>query len=115
MNKKPYTLYFCDDCQHDFIVKVVKKSKYFCPYCGDTIAVRKVKKLWIEREYGYKSLWTREEDETLLRLLFKGYTHQEIANQIRGRTKGAVRTRIQRLRDNGQFDDMVSLLKKAGQ
>ena len=99
MNKKPYILYFCEDCSVDFIVKRLNNPNIFCPNCGENIAVKSVKKMWIERPYGYKTLWTDEEDMKMMELLKQGKDYQEIANQLNGRTYDAVRRRISKVRE----------------
>jgi hypothetical protein len=103
MNKKPYILCFCEDCRMDFLVKQFKQPKLFCPKCGESIAVQRVKKLWIEREYGYKSLWTEEEDKQMVKLLVEGKSYPEIAESLKGRSVGAIRRRLGRLRESGQI------------
>lgn len=107
MNKKPYTLFFCKDCSVDFIVKRLNKSKVFCPSCGENFAVKSIKKIWIERPYGYRTLWTKEEDMKIVELLKQGKDYQEVAEQLKGRTYDAVRRRISRLRENGEFYEMA--------
>jgi predicted RNA-binding Zn-ribbon protein involved in translation (DUF1610 family) len=101
MNKKPYYLCFCESCRLDFLVKQIKKSRFFCPGCGENMDVSILKKTWIERPYGYRTLWTKEEDLKIVNLLKSGLDYQGIADQLTGRTYDSVRRRISRLREQG--------------
>ncbi|WP_040985499.1 hypothetical protein [Oceanobacillus jeddahense] len=94
--KKPYTFYWCRDCDVDFITsKQVKKA--CCPSCADSIYVQSVRDIWLERPFNYKRPWTSEEDEILLICVGRGMTHVEIGETI-DRTGKAVTRRLSQLR-----------------
>ncbi|MFD1066668.1 hypothetical protein [Oceanobacillus locisalsi] len=94
--KKPYTFYWCKDCEVDFIImKDIKRP--CCPVCADGIYVQSVRDIWLERPFNYKRPWTDDEDEILLIGAERGMTHAEIGKEI-NRTGKAVTRRLSQLR-----------------
>lgn len=104
---REYVFYKCRDCEIDFLLAKVgsgKTSKY-CPKCGDNIFTEKVTEFWLERPFQYKKKWTAEEDELVRNCKTAGYTHQQIADSLDGRTMVAVRQRWQELRKKKALEE----------
>jgi len=94
--KKPYTFYWCRDCEVDFIVtREVRRPS--CPNCADSIHVEGVREIWIERPFNYKRRWTNDEDDFLTEGVSRGMTHAEIGKEV-NRTGKAVTRRLSQLR-----------------
>ncbi|MCD7034335.1 hypothetical protein LRR81_08815 [Metabacillus sp. GX 13764] len=95
--KKPYTFFWCRDCDQDFAVSTERKRIY-CPLCGEHFYVEKVKDVWMERPFNYKRPWTPEEDEIVIVGRKQGYSYQEISDSLLARTPQSVRRRLQELK-----------------
>lgn len=109
--KKPYTFFYCRDCDIDFLVKKEKKGVKFCPSCGENLYVEKLMELWIERPFNYKRPWTPEEDQMAVAGIMQGKTHEQISREMQLRTPDAVRRRLQQLRKNGVYYELSSMSK----
>ena len=99
--KKKYTFYKCKDCEIDFFVSTNRKGKTYCPSCGEGGWVELQSTLWIERPFNYKRPWTEDEESILIMGCSAGYTYQEIAEALEGRTQRAVRDKLMRLKKDG--------------
>jgi len=59
--------------------------------------------------------WSKEEDETLIKLWNQGLSYAEIAEQLPGRSEAAVRLRLERLRKAGRIEAKQSQKKEREQ
>jgi DNA-directed RNA polymerase subunit RPC12/RpoP len=112
--QKQYFHYMCKDCEVDFLVgKSTKNQNYrHCPVCGEYFEVEKIRNVWIDRPFNYMRAWTNEEDSFIVFSIMEGFTHQQIADNLEGRTKKAVSDRVIRLRKSGVYYDLSSMWKK---
>jgi len=85
---------YCHDCSVRFTIYARRvKRKYFCPICGDTVAVTEYAK---RTEKLPRKPWTTLEELKLKELLDNGYRPKELASRF-GRTETAMRKKAARL------------------
>lgn len=102
-DKKKYNLSYCRDCDEEFLSAVVGRGKStFCPLCGENIYTEFVMSLWSE-PFQKGRPWTKDEDELILVGIKNGYSYQQIAESLEGRTPKAVIRRRQRIVKNENY------------
>jgi hypothetical protein len=103
--KIKYFVYWCKDCDLDFMFRAVKNENFkaHCPVCGDFIMTEKVKHLWAERHYVYHKKWSPEEDEIVIECRKRKMPIGEIMEQLEGRTDKSIYSRIRQLKEKGRI------------
>jgi hypothetical protein len=97
MPSAKYTFFICQDCGVDFLVSCHRR-KTFCPVCGDDMAVKIKRNIWIDRPFTYNRKWTEEEDKVILSGVRDGKSYPMIVSELNDRTEHAVKCRLRRLR-----------------
>lgn len=93
--------------EYGFRAATGSASAYYnshCKGCGGSRANRSNKKMndaSLEKATNYREIWTKDELETLQRLLGLGLSSRDIASRI-GRTISSVANMLQRLREQGE-------------
>jgi predicted RNA-binding Zn-ribbon protein involved in translation (DUF1610 family) len=95
MNNIRYTIFYCKDCDSDFLKKATKTKSPYCPECGENIYTEKIKTIWNNGHfYKYNRTYTEEEDEILTTARAAGVPFKQIAEELlQGRTYRALESR----------------------
>ncbi|MDQ0414204.1 hypothetical protein [Mesobacillus stamsii] len=105
MTKNKYFVYWCKDCDIDFLFRAIKKKNFkaHCPVCGDFIHTELVKHLWTDKHYVYHKQYSLEEDDILIECRNRKMPVAEIMKILDGRTDKSIYSRIRQLKDKGRI------------
>lgn len=106
MTRFKYIVFWCKDCEIDFLFRANKRNKShaYCPACGDNIATEKTREIWSERHYVQFKNWSPEEDDILIECRKRKMTAKETLELLEGRTDKAVYRRIKQLKIKGRIE-----------
>ena len=102
MYRDKHTLYWCKDCDKQFLTKYHQNFNLhnpFCPYCGNRLYVEVVKHMWMDVPFMYRKRYTQEEDDIIIESVRRGIDVRDI--EIDGRSEGSIRLRYDRLCKKG--------------